>query len=108
MDIYDFLYFINKMEWNNLKFGAYNEDSGGDYQVHNYKELIDVFADYINFDKDDFYIKKIERLEKMVLDYNDYLEINDLLIQIERQVESKEVKEKIEKIGRILEKGIGE
>ena len=44
----------------------------------------------------------------MVLDYNDYLEINDLLIQIEKQVESKEVKEKIEKIGRILEKGIGE
>lgn len=44
----------------------------------------------------------------MILDYNDYLEINDLLIQIERQVESKEVKEKIEKIGRILEKGIGE
>lgn len=44
----------------------------------------------------------------MVLDYNDYLEINDLLIQIETQVESKEVKEKIEEIARILEKGIGE
>ena len=106
MNIYDFLYFINRTEWNNLEFGAYNEDSGGDYQVHNYKELIDVFADYINFDKDDFYIKKIERLEKMILDYNDYLEINDLLIQIEKQVESKEVKEKIEEIARLLKKGV--
>lgn len=44
----------------------------------------------------------------MVLDYNDYLEINDLLIQIERQVESKEIKEKIEEIARLLEKGTGE
>ena len=44
----------------------------------------------------------------MVLDYNDYLKINNLLVEIERQVESEEVKEKIEKIGRILEKGIGE
>lgn len=42
----------------------------------------------------------------MTLDYNDYLEINDLLIQIERQVESEEVKEKIEEIARILEKGV--
>jgi hypothetical protein len=42
----------------------------------------------------------------MILDYNDYLEINDLLIQIEKQVESKEVKEKIEEIARILEKGV--
>jgi hypothetical protein len=42
----------------------------------------------------------------MILDYNDYLEINDLLIQIERQVESKEVKEKIEEIARLLEKGV--
>jgi hypothetical protein len=40
----------------------------------------------------------------MLLDYNDYLEINDLLIQIEKQVESKEVKEKIREIARILEK----
>lgn len=44
----------------------------------------------------------------MILDYNDYLEINDLLIQIETQVESEEVKEKVEEIARILEKGIGE
>lgn len=42
----------------------------------------------------------------MLLDYNDYLEINDLLIQIEKQVESKEVKEKIEEIARLLEKGV--
>ena len=42
----------------------------------------------------------------MVLDYNDYLKINDLLIEIETQVESKETKEKIEEIARLLEKGV--
>lgn len=42
----------------------------------------------------------------MILDYNDYLEINDLLIQIEKLVESKEVKEKVEEIVRLLEKGV--
>ena len=40
----------------------------------------------------------------MILDYNDYIEINDLLIQIEKQVESEELKEKIEEIARILER----
>ena len=44
----------------------------------------------------------------MLIDYNDYLEINNLLIEIEKQVESEELKEKIEEIGRILEKGIGD
>lgn len=42
----------------------------------------------------------------MILDYEDYLEINNLLIEIEKQVKSEEVKEKIEKISRLLEKNI--
>lgn len=42
----------------------------------------------------------------MILDYEDYLEINNLLIEIEKQVKSEEVKEKIEEIARLLEKNI--
>lgn len=61
MNINDFLYYISKIEWNYLEFGAYNEDSGADYIVENYKELITVLANYINFNKDEFYIKQIER-----------------------------------------------
>ena len=44
----------------------------------------------------------------MTIDYNDYLEINNLLVELEKQVDKEEIKEKIEEIARILEKGIGE
>lgn len=42
----------------------------------------------------------------MILDYNDYLEINNLLVELEKQVDKEELKEKIREIARILEKGV--
>ena len=42
----------------------------------------------------------------MILDYNDYLEINNLLVELEKNIDSEELKEKIRQIVKILEKEI--
>lgn len=41
----------------------------------------------------------------MLIDYNDYLKINELLIEISKE-SNDEIKEKINEISRILEKSV--
>lgn len=41
----------------------------------------------------------------MIIDYNDYLKINELLIEISKE-SNDEIKEKINEISRILEKSV--